>query len=395
MFTITDKKIKKKRTIRIVLHCIIYGFALFGLASISTYLLVKYNLTNETGIVDQNSRIYQQNVPFHVDENEKNVMTLTSINNQLEQLTKIRSHMIEEYCRVKVVNAFAGSNAQAMIDEYMVHRSGTVLDNMLLAVDLRLGKNQEYIRQKKSCVQTNEMIRTDIASYVGLSNNSNNVFPWGNDEIWETLKKAIMKDENVILQAAQQVDIDPRMLLAVMFVEQNRVYRTEREFVKSVLLPFSLLSTGSNASLGTMNIKPQTAQEIEKNLTDPTSQYYPGDAYTHLLDFSTDNPDRERIKRLTDYKNRYYSYLYGALYIKEYEQQWKRAGMPITGRPEIIGTLFNIGFKHSLPNASPKVGGSKIDIKGVHYTFGSLAYEFYYSGILAQEFPMLPYNDKK
>lgn len=151
--------------------------------------------------------------------------------------------------------------------------------------------------------------------------------------------------------------------------------------------PLALLSTGSNLSLGTMNIKPNTAKEIEANLTDTTSPYYPGDKYAHLLDFSTDNHDTERVKRLNDYTHHYYSYLYAALNIKEYEKQWTSAGFDISDRPEVLATLFNIGFQHSTPSANPQVGGAVINIDNTKYTFGSLAYEFYYSGELNVDFP--------
>ena len=106
------------------------------------------------------------------------------------------------------------------------------------------------------------------------------------------------------------------------------------------------------------------------------------------MDFATGtDPVKERYNRLTDDKNHFYSYLYGALIIKEFESQWAKAGYPIDYRPEISATLFNIGFNHSLPKADPAVGGSTIEIEGDKYFFGSLAYEFYYSGELSQEFP--------
>ena len=54
----------------------------------------------------------------------------------------------------------------------------------------------------------------------------------------------------------------------------------------------------------------------------------------------------------------YYSYLYTALYIKEIEAQWERAGFPLTDKPDIVITLFNIGFERSNPNAAPAAGGA-------------------------------------
>jgi len=67
-------------------------------------------------------------------------------------------------------------------------------------------------------------------------------------------------------------------------------------------------------------------------------------------------------------------------------EQWKKAGFNIDKRPEIICTLFNVGFPQSKPNGSPKVGGSKITIGETKYSFGRLGYEFFYSGELVEYF---------
>ena len=69
--------------------------------------------------------------------------------------------------------------------------------------------------------------------------------------------------------------------------------------------------------------------------------------------------------------------------------QWKNAGFDISNRPEIIGTLFNVGFPQSKPNANPKVGGSTVVIGQNKYSFGRLSYEFFYSGELVEAFPYL------
>ena len=97
---------------------------------------------------------------------------------------------------------------------------------------------------------------------------------------------------------------------------------------------------------------------------------------------STDN----LYNRLTDEHNHYYSYLYTALFIKEIEAQWLRAGYDISNRPEILATIFNLGFDKSIPKKDPEVAGSIITIGGEQITFGRLAYEFYYSGELLDIF---------
>ena len=64
-----------------------------------------------------------------------------------------------------------------------------------------------------------------------------------------------------------------------------------------------------------------------------------------------------------------------------------KVGIDISQRPEIIATLYNIGFKNSVPKEKPLSGGSAIEIGNNKYSFGSLAGFFYYSGELKEQFP--------
>ncbi len=127
-----------------------------------------------------------------------------------------------------------------------------------------------------------------------------------------------------------------------------------------------------------MGIKQGTAIEIENKLEENDKK---------LLAFTTDNPDEERFKRLTNENNRYWSYLYAALHLKEFMDEWKKAGFPIDNKPGVLATLYNIGFAHSKPNVDPKVGGALIEFKDRTYSFGAFAHDIYYSDELLEEFP--------
>jgi hypothetical protein len=93
------------------------------------------------------------------------------------------------------------------------------------------------------------------------------------------------------------------------------------------------------------------------------------------------------VQRLVQYTNHYYSYLYAAVFIKQIRTQWKKAGYPIDNRPEIFASLFNLGYSKSVPKKHPEVGGSVFKIREQEYTFGAVAYEFYFSGELVDLFP--------
>jgi hypothetical protein len=136
-----------------------------------------------------------------------------------------------------------------------------------------------------------------------------------------------------------------------------------------------------------MGIKEETAIQIENNLKNKTSPFYLGKNFENLLDFQTTDMKQERFTRMTDQHAHYYSYLYAALFLKQIETQWKNAGYDISSRPEILTTLYNIGFANSKPNANPQSGGAEIDIGNFKYSFGSLGAEFYNSNELIAEFP--------
>ena len=205
-------------------------------------------------------------------------------------------------------------------------------------------------------------------------------FAWIKTDEWQTLSIALTKDRDVIRRAANDAGISPRILVAVVISEQIRFFTSNRETYKKVFEPLKMLGTLSQFSLGVSGIKPDTAKMIENNLKDKNSQYYISKTYENLLDYKTatnedgvnlnnnagmDSSSSDTIyNRLTDEHNHYYSYLYTALFIKEVEAQWGRVGYDISNRPEILATIFNLGFDKSIPKKDPEVAGSIIDIAG-------------------------------
>lgn len=215
---------------------------------------------------------------------------------------------------------------------------------------------------------------------------------WGSDE-WKVLKEAIKKDKNEIISAANTVNISPRLLVSVLIVEQLRLFNSEREIFKQVFAPLKILGNQSQFSWGVMGIKQDTAKEIEYNLGSSTSPFYLGPELVKTLAYnmpnSTETPadiDSLRFARLTNEDNRSYSYLYGAILLKQIETQWKNAGFPIDDKPGVVATLYNIGFKNSIPKSAPSIGGAEINIGDKIYSFGGLAEAFYYSGELKEDF---------
>ena len=236
------------------------------------------------------------------------------------------------------------------------------------------------------------------ASVADASPEYPNGTPWQDTEEWSVLSAALTKDAPVIDQAAAASGVSPRLIASDLVVEQLRLFFTERAFYKQFFAPLKILGSQTQFSWGVMGMKEATAVQVEQNLTNPASPFYPGPQYQHLLDFppgsdatstnaTTSSITEQRFIRMTDQHNHYYGYLYAGLAIKELETQWQNAGFPINSRPDILATLYNIGFEHSTPNANPQVGGAVITINGVNYSFGGLANQFYQSDLLTNLFP--------
>lgn len=210
---------------------------------------------------------------------------------------------------------------------------------------------------------------------------------WVNSEEWTVLKKAITRDAVTIYKASYDAGVNPRLLVSVLVPEQLRLFHSEREIFKKIFAPLQILGNQNQFSWGIMGIKQETAKEIENNLKNPNSVYYLGKENEKLLDFNTEDTDQERFQRLVNEKDHYYSYFYAALYIRQIISGWQRSGYNITNKPEIIGTLYNIGFTNSKPKKDPQVGGSSIKLEDKEYSFGGLTGEFYYSNELKDLFP--------
>lgn len=217
---------------------------------------------------------------------------------------------------------------------------------------------------------------------------SNMVCEWEATPEWAVVEAGLQKDSAIIERVSKETGVSRRMIAAVVIPEQIRFFTSNREVFKRWFEPMKILGSLSQFSLGVSGIKQETAVQIETYAHDTTSPLYPGAGMSDLIAYTTDGDHaRELYNRLTDDKDHYYSYLYTALYIKEIQAQWRNAGYDISENPEVIVTLFNIGFNKSNPNPHPVAGGAEIELGGKTYTYGELGAYFYYGERLTDAFP--------
>jgi hypothetical protein len=341
-------------------------FAIIGLTLTIAFFAVKLHLTNDPGVVDFNDRYFQE-----IKDKYGRGSTQKDSTVDFKEARLLHN--------LSVLNKYYPANAYYIQNAYYQSHNLKEAQRMIEAVNIHLQENADYHAEVNSFKENQNPELSKIKS--------KSIFEWMNIKEWQDFKQAVAKDKNLIDSAASMTGVEPRLIVSLLVGEQIRLFNSNREAYKKWIGPLKILSVETTFSLGVTGIKVPTAQTIEKNLKDSTSIFYLGKPYEHLLDFQTQNIQQERFKRLTSYKNHFYSYLYAALNVKQINQQWAKSGYPIADRPEILATLYNIGYEASVPKENPAVGGSGINIKGMKYSFGSVAYEFYYSGELFELFP--------
>lgn len=363
------KKFIRSKWFKIPFYTFLVGFALIGFFLTASYVAIKFRLTDDSGIVDSNNR-YFNDIKDKYNQSFK------------KDTSAVQYDHYEALQRILILNKYYPKNAQYILHAYKKSHNEIEVLRMLDAVDLSLKNHSAYMKEvrKFEYAHKNHQPRFRHES----------AYDWMNISEWQTFKIAVAKDRKLIDSVANQTGVEARLIVSCLVGEQIRLFNSNREAYKQWIGPLKVLSVESQFSFGVTGIKEHTAQRIEFLLKDRSSEYYLGEEYEHLLDFSTADTTKERMDRLTSFRNHYYSYMYAAVFLKQVKKQWEKAGYPIDDRPEILATLFNVGFPQSKPKSNPKVGGSTIKIYEKPYSFGAIAYQFYYSGELFDLFPFKP-----
>ena len=357
-------------------------FALIGLGICGVWVLYQTGIMNNSGGIDKNNRYladYKSRVKI-VDSND------------------IYEADLQNYISLAMLNKVYPVNAKLIYKASKTTPSPEAIDRMLYAANLYLKDNSKG----KQYQQMMDEVEALFKKY-NPKPSDENLIPWMNDSGWVVLKLALTKDADKIKQAAELTGVDARLIAACTVGEQIRLFNSKREDVKRYLGP-AVLSVQSQFSYGVNGIKDFTAAQVERNLKDPKSSFYMGEKYENILDYDTvdvgvvttiedsvliekSGIQAKRFKRLAD-RDHLYSFIYTGCILHQTMMQWKNAGYDISNRPDILCTLFNLGFQASKPNPEPRCGGSHISVGGRIYTFGVIGNDFFYSGELSEVFPM-------
>lgn len=353
---------------RKVFDIVVGLFALAGFAIIGAWAFYQLGFTKNRGAVDKNYRYM-----LSVDE-------MKALQDSAFTEQEYHERWMRQYAKLAVFSKFYPTNAQLITQAAQFSHDPMQVDRMIAACSM-------YIDDMSDYNQLLQQVNRLLDGYP--QQEAVNVIPWMVGPEWAALKEAIVRDKALIDEVGRLTGVEPRLIVGCLIGEQIRLFNTKRETLKQYLGPVKVLSVQSQFSYGVNGIKISTAKTIEEHLKDPTSPFYMGKRYEHLLDYTVEGQaqEDERYNRLVDYRNHLYSYLYTACILHQTKMQWERAGYDISDRPDILFTLFNVGFAQSVPKPDPVCGGSHIKVRDRVYTFGAIGFDFYYSGELAEEFP--------
>ena len=349
-----------------IFQVFVHLFALVGFAVLGAWAFYEMGFTKNRGGVDSNNRYLAD----------------YKVQTALLDSSKLFEDNMESYLNLVALSRFYPTNAHLIVDAERYNERPDGVHQMIYAANM-------YLQEGDTAQQYQQMVRElkSVLDKYPSKPSRDHLVPWMNELAWPALKEAILKDKEVIVEAARMTGVEPRLIVSCLVGEQIRLFNSKREMYKQYLGPVKVLSVQSQFSYGVNGIKEHTARAVEEHLKDSTSEFYMGKRYENLLDFRTDNHEMERYNRLVDYRNHLYSYIYTGCILHQTMLQWKRAGYDISDRPDILCTLFNVGFSQSHPHGAPRCGGSHISVDGKLYTFGAIGFDFYYSGDLAAAFP--------
>lgn len=281
-------------------------------------------------------------------------------------------------CKIHELANYAPETAKNIYNVYQIKQDQALVTQMLTVAQKRF-LNTDLPTTFASCSRALVPDTTPLAQ---------TAYAWADSQEWSVIRSAFIRDQDMIRQAAKDAGISPRMLLGGIIGEQFRFFTNSRDSFKYYFEPLKILASLSKFSYGIAGLKPETAKRIDEQLKNPASVFYLGKDMENVITYPDPlTIDTTRFDRITDTKNTYYSYLYAGLFMRQVTAQWAKEGYDISNRPEVLSTLYNLGFNRSIPKADPGAGGAPITVNGTEYNFGQLGYEFYYSGELSQEFP--------
>jgi hypothetical protein len=349
-----------------VVH-ILAGIAVF---LIFTALAVKFKWTNNSGAIDENNRYFSEMAEKYDDELKKDSID-------------IEAKEFEFFQKLAIVAKYKPTDAKHISSVYYSSKNPIVGLRMIDAFSIMMKNNRKFHRELKKIKKGKDPL---------------SIYQWSNYQVWKDFCQTVRNDRHSIDSVSRLTGVESRLIVMCLVGEQIRMFNSGREKFKKYVLPFNRIILPTNRGYGVTGILEHTALRIENTVFNKKSEFYAGDYFQNCINVNDSFPElvndtirahkHKTIQRLIKRGDHYYSYLYTAFLLRQYQAHWERNGYSLENRPEILGSLFNLGYEKSKPKKNPEVGGSTFNVGGKDYTFGGLCFEFYYSGQLQDLFPI-------
>ncbi len=189
-----------------------------------------------------------------------------------------------------------------------------------------------------------------------------------------------MKDD--INLAAREFRVSARTIASIIYAETRYNVSLIDQLQDSKGLKAAVMWKGGG-SIGPAQIKPKVAFYIEQQLHDPKGEFYIGQKGAELI--PKVKGKEEMWERITGQK---WSAMYVGAMLRMFDTRWVRvrafqvshgvwpqAPLSIAAKPDILATLYNLGFEKVVPKGYPQAN-----------EFGKNALQFYESDKLKKEF---------
>ena len=289
----------------------------------------------------------------------------------------------EFFQKLAIVAKYKPADAKSISKAYYISKNPIIGLRMIDAFSIMMKKNQAYQSEIMK-------IQKDLDPL--------SIYEWSNYQVWKDFCKIVKNDKHAIDSVSRLTGVESRLIVMCLVGEQVRMFNSGREKFKKYVLPFNRIMLPTNRGYGVTGILEHTALRIENTLFNKNSEFYAGDYFQNCINVNDSFPElvndtikahkNKTIQRLIQRGDHYYSYLYTAFLLRQYQAHWERNGFTLENRPEILASLYNLGYQKSKPKKNPVVGGSTFNVGGKDYTFGGLCFEFYYSGQLQELFPI-------
>lgn len=349
-----------------VVH-ILAGIAVF---LIFTALAVKFKWTNNSGAIDENNRYFSEMAEKYDDELKKDSID-------------IEAKEFEFFQKLAIVAKYKPTDAKHISSVYYSSKNPIVGLRMIDAFSIMMKNYRKFHRELKKIKKGKDPL---------------SIYQWSNYQVWKDFCQVVRNDRQSIDSVSRLTGVESRLIVMCLVGEQIRMFNSGREKFKKYVLPFNRIILPTNRGYGVTGILEHTALRIENTVFNKKSEFYAGDYFQNCINVNDSFPElvndtirahkHKTIQRLIKRGDHYYSYLYTAFLLRQYQAHWERNGYSLENRPEILGSLFNLGYEKSKPKKNPEVGGSTFNVGGKDYTFGGLCFEFYYSGQLQDLFPI-------